>query len=72
MMAALALVLVGAGLVQSMDETFKVAKEEAINISMACPDSCTCSWESGGGLSGAVCTAPMVDNLALGGNLRAL
>ena len=39
-MAALALVLVGAGLVHSMDETSTV-----FNTSSECPDSCICTWE---------------------------
>merc|ERR1719234_142420 len=63
------------GLVHSMDqETFNVIKdqEEAFNTSVLCPDSCTCTRDKGGELSGAVCTVPMLDNLALGGNLRAL
>ena len=70
-MAALALVLVGTGLVHSMEETFNTDKE-AFSASTSCPDSCTCARGSDGELSGAVCTAPMQENLALGGNLRAL
>jgi len=66
-MAALALVLVGAGLVHSMDETSTV-----FNTSSACPDSCICTWERGGLLSGAVCTAPVLENFAHVSHLRAL
>jgi len=66
-MAALALVLVGTALVHSIEDPFNV-----FNTSTPCPESCNCSWESGGGLSGAVCTSPMLDDFALGGNLRAL